>query len=81
MNRNGKLALAFHALFVAFTLAPLVVVMLNGLKVIDTDFSKLTKPIGKFSTPYAQLPLSGYITIQDHWKPLVWYRNIRIKPL
>jgi len=28
MSRNGKLSLAFHALFVAFTLAPLVVVML-----------------------------------------------------
>ena len=60
---------------------PLVVVVLNGLKVIDTDFSKLTNPIGKFSTPYAQLSRSGIIALQDHWKPITWYRNIRVKPL
>lgn len=59
---------------------PLVKVVLNGLKVIDTDFSKLTKPIGKFKTPYAELPRSGYIALQDHWTP-IWYRNIRIKSL
>jgi len=59
---------------------PLVTVVLNGLKVIDTDFSKLTEPIGKFSFAYADLPKSGYIALQDHWTP-IWYRNIRIKPL
>lgn len=58
----------------------LVKVVLNGLKIIDTDFSKLTKPLGKFPTPYAELPKTGYIALQDHWTP-VWYRNIRIKPL
>jgi hypothetical protein len=58
-----------------------VQVTLNGLKVIDTDFSLLTKPIGKFSTPYAQLPTSGLIAIQDHCKPIVRFRNISIKPL
>jgi hypothetical protein len=60
---------------------PLVKVVLNGLKVIDTDFSKLTEPIGKFKTPYAELPRSGYIALQDHWAPVARYRNIRIKPL
>jgi len=59
---------------------PLVTVVLNGLEVIDTDFSKLTEPIGKFSFAYADLPKSGYIALQDHWTP-IWYRNIRIKPL
>lgn len=58
----------------------LIKVVLNGLKVIDTDFSKLTEPIGKFETPYAELPKKGYIALQDHWTP-IWYRNIRIKPL
>lgn len=59
---------------------PLVKVVLNGLKVIDTDFSKLAKPIGKFDFAYADLPKIGYLALQDHWTP-VWYRNIRIKPL
>jgi hypothetical protein len=59
---------------------PLVKVVLNGLKVIDTDFSKLTTPRGKFKTPYANLPCKGLIALQDHWTP-IWYRNIRIKPL
>ena len=57
-----------------------VVVVLNGLKVIDTDFSKLTKQIGKFDFAYANMPRSGYLALQDHWTP-IWYRNIRIKPL
>ncbi len=59
----------------------IVRVELNGLKVIDTDFARLTAPIGKFPRPYAELPRSGYITLQDHWKPVAFYRNIRIKPL
>lgn len=57
---------------------PLVKVVINGLKVIDTDFSKLTEPIGKFDFAYADLPETGYIALQDHWTP-IWYRNIRIK--
>jgi len=58
----------------------LVRVVLNGLKVIDTDFSKLTKPIGKFDFAYADMPRQGYIALQDHWTS-IWYRNIRIKKL
>jgi hypothetical protein len=58
----------------------LVVVVLNGLKVIDTDFAKLTKPIGKFDFAYANMPRSGYLALQDHWTP-IWYRNIRLKKL
>jgi len=56
----------------------LVKVVLNGLKVIDTDFSKLTEPIGKFAFAYADMPKKGYIALQDHWTP-IWYRNIRLK--
>jgi hypothetical protein len=58
----------------------LVVVVLNGLKVIDTDFSKLTKPVGKFDFAYANMPRTGYLALQDHWTP-IWYRNIRLKKL
>jgi hypothetical protein len=58
----------------------LVVVVLNGLKLIDTDFSKLTRPIGKFDFAYANMPRSGYLALQDHWTP-IWYRNIRLKKL
>ncbi|MBN1352218.1 DUF1080 domain-containing protein [candidate division KSB1 bacterium] len=58
----------------------LVDVAMNGEKIITSDFSKLTDPIGKFSTPYAELPLKGYIGFQDHGNP-VYYRNIRIKEL
>jgi len=57
-----------------------VIVILNGLKVIDTDFSKLTKPIGKFDFAYANMPPTGYLALQDHWTP-IWYRNIRVKKL
>lgn len=59
---------------------PLVIVALNGLKVIDTDFSRLTKPIGKFDFAYADMPRCGYLALQDHWTP-IWYRNIRVKKL
>ncbi len=57
-----------------------VVVVLNGLKVIDTDFACLTEPIGKFDFAYANMPRSGYLALQDHWTP-VWYRNIRLRKL
>lgn len=58
----------------------LVRVMLNGVKVIDTDFSHLAEPIGKFSFAYADMPRRGYIALQDHWTP-IWYRNIRLNEL
>jgi hypothetical protein len=58
----------------------MITVVVNGLKVIDTNFGKLTTPIGKFKTAYADLPKSGYIALQDHWTP-IWYRNVRIKQL
>lgn len=58
----------------------LVIVVLNGLKVIDTDSSKLTRPIGKFDFAYADMPRSGYLALQDHWTP-IGYRNIRPKKL
>ncbi len=57
-----------------------VIVVHNGRKIIDCDYDELTKPIGKFKTPYAELPKVGWIGLQDHKTP-VWYRNIRIKEL
>jgi len=59
---------------------PKVIVVLNGTKVIDINLDEFTKPIGKFRTPYAKLPRSGYIGLQDHGFPL-WFRNIRLKKL
>lgn len=56
-----------------------VTITVNGWKVIDTDFAQMTMPIGKFSTPYAELPLSGLIALQDHGGEL-WYRNILVRP-
>jgi hypothetical protein len=55
-----------------------VVVIMNGWKVIDTDFALMTKPIGKFKVPYAGMPAKGKITLQDHYGE-AWYRNIVIK--
>jgi len=56
-----------------------IVVIVNGWKVIDTDFALMTAPIGKFSIPYAELPQEGLLALQDHGGE-VWYRNIRVKP-
>lgn len=55
-------------------------VYMNGWKVIDTDLSKMTETIGKFSVPFAELPLEGLIALQDHGGR-IWYRNIYIRPL
>jgi len=57
-----------------------VVVRLNGWKVIDTDFSLFTEPVNKFGFAYADMPSPGYIALQDHGSP-VWFRHIRIKEL
>jgi hypothetical protein len=59
---------------------PLVTVVMNGVKVIDTNFDWFTEPRGKFSIPYAKLPRTGYIGMQDHGN-YVWYRNIFLKEL
>lgn len=55
-----------------------LIVFMNGWKVLDIDLSKLTMPIGKFVTPYAELPLDGHILVQDHAGE-AWFRNIRLK--
>ncbi len=57
-----------------------VVVAVNGFKVIDTDFAQLTKPIGKFDFPYARMPRTGHIGLQNHGGE-IWFRNVRVKPL
>ncbi|MCC6155653.1 MAG: DUF1080 domain-containing protein [Candidatus Hydrogenedentes bacterium] len=58
----------------------MVTVTMNGWKIIDADFSKLTAPVGKFPIAYNDLPLEGYIAFQDHGGE-VWYRNVMIKPV
>ena len=57
-----------------------VKVEINGLKLIDTDFGQLTMPRGKFKTPFADLPSTGYVTFQDHGMAW-WMRNVRLKKL
>ncbi len=54
--------------------------MWNGEKVLEADFSKFTKPIGKFSFPYSELPVKGYFGLQNHGGKIA-FRNIRIKAL
>jgi len=56
-----------------------VVVFVNGWKVIDTDFGYLKEPVGKFKVAFADLPLDGYVMLQDHGGE-VWFRNIYIRP-
>jgi len=58
----------------------LVKVKVNGITVVDTDFSELTSPMGKFDKAYNDLPLKGYICLQDHGQPVA-FRHIRIKKL
>jgi len=55
-------------------------VVFNGLKVIDADLAQLTMPIGKFDTPYAELPKEGLIMLQDHGGE-VHFRNIFVREL
>ena len=55
-------------------------VVLNGLKVLDADFSQMTEPISKFDFPYAKMAKTGYLGIQNHGKG-TWWKNIQIKKL
>lgn len=55
-----------------------VVVVHNGWKVVDTELSRMTMPIGKFDVPFAEYEQEGYITFQDHGGE-VWYRNVYIR--
>jgi len=57
-----------------------VTITMNGWKIIDTDLSKMTKPIGKFPIAYTDLPLTGSIALQDHGGE-AWYRNFMVRPL
>lgn len=61
-------------------IGPIVRVVLNGIKIIDGDFSQLTTKIGKYDGPYSELSRNGYIGFQDHNSP-VWFRNIEARKL
>ncbi len=56
-----------------------IVVHMNGWKVIDVNFDQMTKPVGKFTLPFAELPREGLIALQDHGGE-VWYRNVFVRP-
>jgi hypothetical protein len=55
-------------------------VLLNGWKILDVDLAQMTQPIGKFDTPYAELPLTGHLFVQDHGHEVA-FRNIFVKEL
>ena len=57
-----------------------VSITMNGWLVVQTDFSKMTSPLGKFKIPYAEMKQDGSLALQDHGGE-VWYRNIRIRKL
>ena len=57
-----------------------VVVVMNGWKVIHTDFALMTELLGKFSIPYADMAREGQLMLQDHGGE-VWYRNLLLKRL
>jgi hypothetical protein len=56
-----------------------VIVFMNGWRVVHTDLAKMTMPIGKFDTPFAELPMEGVLALQDHGGE-AWYRNVFIRP-
>ena len=57
-----------------------ITVHMNGWKVLEVDLDLLTMPVGKFDTPLAELPRTGYLLLQDHGGE-IWYRNILLKTL
>ncbi|HPO15815.1 MAG TPA: DUF1080 domain-containing protein [Candidatus Hydrogenedentes bacterium] len=57
-----------------------VIVIMNGWMIVHTDLAKMTSPLGKFKTPFDELPAEGLLMLQDHGGE-VWYRNIVIKKL
>ena len=64
-----------------------ITVVLNGQQVVDMDLDRWTEPHknpdgtpNKFATPLKDFARRGHVGLQDHGR-LVWYRNIRIKPL
>ncbi|MFC3286111.1 ABC transporter permease [Litchfieldella rifensis] len=66
MQRNGKLALAFHTLFVVFLLAPLVVVMLVSF----TPNGYLSYPTNGLSLRWFQAILDNRDFIRAFWNSL-----------
>ena len=57
-----------------------LVVYMNGWKILDVDLAKMTNPIGSSAIPYAQMPLDGFIMVEDRIGE-AWFRNFVIKKL
>lgn len=57
-----------------------VVIVMNGWKVIDTDFAPMKTLLGKFKVPYADMERTGNIALQDHGGEC-WYRNLMVRKL
>ncbi|HUT22853.1 MAG TPA: DUF1080 domain-containing protein [Sumerlaeia bacterium] len=64
-------------------------VILNGVQALDMDLDLWTKPHenpdgspNKFNAAYKDMPREGHIGLQGkHGGRLIWYRDIRIRPL
>lgn len=57
-----------------------VAIVHNGWKVIDTDFAKMSTPLGKFKIPYAEMQREGNVAVQDHGGEC-WYRNFLVRKI
>lgn len=55
-----------------------VIVFMNGWRIIHTDLSKMSTPLGKFKIAYDEMPMEGMLMLQDHGGE-AWYRNILIR--
>lgn len=55
-----------------------VIVFMNGWRIIHTDLSQMTTPLGKFKIAYNEMPMEGMLMLQDHGGE-AWYRNILIR--
>jgi len=57
-----------------------VEVVMNGWLIIKADLNQMTEPLGKYKTPFAELPQEGVLAIQNHYTE-AWYRNMMIRPV
>jgi len=58
----------------------ILVVYLNGWKILDVDLSKMVMPLGSSAQPYANRAPDGFLFLQDFGHE-IWYRRILLKKL